>query len=132
MSDPSPPDPPLPSGWPRNVKSAVLHVIYPAQFAIVATRGWAADALNPRTRQAAENDQVKQENLARHSSPMLTLGRYAHTEIAGHSKALDALPDLEPAKDTPDDQEAKKTGTYDGRAETGIARQRACNAPDMA
>ena len=61
MSDPSPPDLPLPSGWPRNVKSAVLHVISLAQYAIVATRGWAADALNPRARQAAEDDRLTQE-----------------------------------------------------------------------
>ena len=61
MSDPSPPDLSLPSGWPRNVKSAVLHVISLAQYAIVATRGWAADALNPRARQAAEDDRLKQE-----------------------------------------------------------------------
>jgi hypothetical protein len=41
-----------------SVKSAVLHVISLANFAIVATRGWAADALNPRARQAAEMDRL--------------------------------------------------------------------------
>jgi len=35
--------------------SAALHVISLAQYAIMATRGWAADALNPRVRQASEN-----------------------------------------------------------------------------
>ena len=61
MPDQSPPSLPVPSGWPKNVKSAVLHVISLAQYAIAATRGWAADALNPRARQAAEDDQLKQE-----------------------------------------------------------------------
>jgi putative transposase len=61
LPDDSTPDIPVPSGWPKNVKSAVLHVISLAQYAIVATRGWAADALNPRARQSAENDQLKQE-----------------------------------------------------------------------
>jgi integrase len=37
------------------------------------------------------NIKVAQE-LARHSTPMLTLGRYAHMEIVDQRKALDALP----------------------------------------
>jgi hypothetical protein len=45
-------DIPLPSGWAKNVKSAVLHVISVAQFALTYTRGWAANALNPRARLA--------------------------------------------------------------------------------
>ena len=40
----------LPSGWAKNAKSAVLHVISVAQFALTYTRGWADNALNPRTR----------------------------------------------------------------------------------
>jgi len=55
------PDIPLPPGWARNVKSAVLHVISLAHFAIVATRGWAANSINARVRLTAENDQLKQE-----------------------------------------------------------------------
>ena len=43
---------PLPSGWVKNVKSAVLHFISAAQFALTYTRGWGANALNPRARQA--------------------------------------------------------------------------------
>ena len=61
MSDQSLPDLPVPSGWPKNVKSAVLHVVSLAQYAIVATRGWAADALNPRARQAAAMDRLTNE-----------------------------------------------------------------------
>ena len=61
MPDQSPPSLPVPSGWPKNVKSAVLHVISLAHYAIVAARGWAANSLNARVRLTAENDQVKQK-----------------------------------------------------------------------
>ena len=37
------------------------------------------------------NVKVAQE-LARHSTPMLTLGRYAHVQLADQTRALDALP----------------------------------------
>jgi len=40
------------------------------------------------------NVKVAQE-LARHSTPMLTLGRYAHVEVLDQTKALDALPSIE-------------------------------------
>ena len=39
---------PLPRAWPSLVKSAILHVISLAQFAIAYTRGWAADSVNTR------------------------------------------------------------------------------------
>ena len=61
MLDQSPSCLPVPPGWPSNVKSAVLHVVALAHYALLSARGWAADALNPRARQAAENDQLKQE-----------------------------------------------------------------------
>ena len=54
-------DIPLPSGWAKSVKSAVLHVVSLAHFTIVATRGWATDALNPRARQAAAMDGLTNE-----------------------------------------------------------------------
>jgi len=37
------------------------------------------------------NIKVAQE-LARHSSPMLMLGRYAHVQLVDQTRALDALP----------------------------------------
>ena len=61
MPDQTLPDIPLPSGWAENVKSAVLHVISLAHFAIVEARGWAANAVNPRARQAAEIDRLTGE-----------------------------------------------------------------------
>ena len=61
MCDHDLPEIPLPSGWPKNVKSAVLHVISLAHYAIVAARGWAANSINARVRLAADNDQFEQE-----------------------------------------------------------------------
>ncbi|KPK51217.1 MAG: hypothetical protein AMK72_00105 [Planctomycetes bacterium SM23_25] len=56
------PDVPLPSGWASNVKSAVLHIISLAQYAMVSVRGWAANSLNARVRLRADNDQLQQES----------------------------------------------------------------------
>jgi len=40
------------------------------------------------------NVKVAQE-LARHSTPTLTLGRYAHVQLVDQTRALDALPSIE-------------------------------------
>ncbi|MCX5653814.1 MAG: tyrosine-type recombinase/integrase [Planctomycetota bacterium] len=40
------------------------------------------------------NIKVAQE-LARHSTPMLTLGRYAHVQLVDQTRALDALPSID-------------------------------------
>ena len=42
MPDQTLPDSPFPSGWAKNVKSVVLHVVSLARFAIVEARGLAA------------------------------------------------------------------------------------------
>ncbi len=60
---------PLPRGWSRNVKSAVLHVIALAQYAATYTRGWAVNGRIARLRLKAENDQLLQE-AARLSNEM--------------------------------------------------------------
>ena len=62
MSDQPSPDIPVPSGWARNVRTAVLHVISLAHFAIVAARGWAANSINARVRLSSDNDRLKQDN----------------------------------------------------------------------
>jgi len=57
-------DPPhiaLPKGWQGCVKSAVVHVISLAHYAIVYARAWAADSINARVRLAAENDRLHEE-----------------------------------------------------------------------
>jgi integrase len=38
------------------------------------------------------------QELARHSTPVLTIGRYAHTKLHSVRAALDALPSLDPTK----------------------------------
>ena len=46
----------LPKAWPSQAKALVLHVISLAHFAITYARGWAANSLNARVRQASEID----------------------------------------------------------------------------
>ncbi len=52
---------PLPRGWPRSVKSGMMHVISLAHCAMAYTRSWAANGRNGRMRLKAENDQLRQE-----------------------------------------------------------------------
>ena len=40
----NPPGIPLPAGWSRHARSAMLHVISLAQFARAYTRGWAVNS----------------------------------------------------------------------------------------
>ena len=51
----------LPRGWPQRVKSAMLHVISLAQFALAYTRGWAVNSQVARVRLKAENDRLRQQ-----------------------------------------------------------------------
>lgn len=50
----------LPCDWPGTVRSAVLHAIALARFAIVYSRSWAANSANARVRLAAENNRLKE------------------------------------------------------------------------
>ena len=52
---------PLPRSWTSRVKSAILHAISLAQFAMVQARGWAADSANGRPHLKAENHGLRQE-----------------------------------------------------------------------
>ena len=52
---------PLPKSWPRSVKSAMLHVISLAEFAMAYTRGWAANCPNARVRLKVEVERLKGE-----------------------------------------------------------------------
>ncbi len=54
----------LPRGWPKNVKSAVLHVISLPYFAITFARGWAANSINARIRLQARLD-IADEEIAK-------------------------------------------------------------------
>ncbi len=52
---------PLPRGWPGRVRSAILHVISLAQFALAYTRGWAANSQVARVRLKGANDRLRQQ-----------------------------------------------------------------------
>ena len=51
----------LPKDWPAFVKSAVLHTISLAQYALVYTRSWASDSPSGRVRAEAKRDRAEQE-----------------------------------------------------------------------
>src|SRR5262245_5504456 len=51
----------LPTGWPKRVRSAILHVISMTHVALTATRSHAANNWNTRIRLKAENDRLRQE-----------------------------------------------------------------------
>ena len=50
---------PLPKGWPRTIRSAVIHAISLAQFSLTHTRSWAANSWNARIRLKQENDSCR-------------------------------------------------------------------------
>jgi transposase InsO family protein len=52
---------PLPRGWSRRVRSAVIHVISLAHFSLTATRSWAANSWNARLRLKQDIDRLRQE-----------------------------------------------------------------------
>ncbi len=52
---------PLPKNWHRHVKSAVLHTISLAHFAITQARGMAAGHIRRRVRLAAQNERLLEE-----------------------------------------------------------------------
>jgi hypothetical protein len=52
---------PLPKSWGTHVKSATIHVIALAQYALTYSRSWAADSSNQRVRLKAECDGLEQE-----------------------------------------------------------------------
>ena len=51
----------LPKGWPKHVRSSVLHAISLAHFSLTFTRSWAANSWNARIRLKQENDRLRQE-----------------------------------------------------------------------
>ncbi|MCP4897082.1 MAG: hypothetical protein GY906_08910, partial [bacterium] len=61
FTTPQPPGIPLPKGWQDCVKSAVLHALALAHYAIVSARARAADSINARVRLAAQNDRLHEE-----------------------------------------------------------------------
>ena len=58
---PPPPKIPLPSGWPRHVRSAVIHAISLAHLSLTSTRSWTINSWNARVRLKAEFNWLRQE-----------------------------------------------------------------------
>ena len=52
---------PLPKSWGTHVKTAILHVVALAQYALTYSRSWAVDSTNQRVRLKAENDHLQQD-----------------------------------------------------------------------
>ena len=52
---------PLPKGWPRRVRSAVIQAISLAHFSLTHTRSWAANHFNVLIRLKQENGRLRQE-----------------------------------------------------------------------
>ena len=50
----------LPRGWPRRVRSAAVHAISLADFALTTALGWAAQSLSPRLHLRAEIERLQQ------------------------------------------------------------------------
>src|SRR5262245_10350890 len=54
---------PLPKGWPRRVRSAVIHTISLARASATHTRSWTANHYSARLRLKAENERLRGEVL---------------------------------------------------------------------
>ncbi len=52
---------PLPKGWPRRVRSAVIHAVSMANVVFTVTRSQAENHFNARVRLQAENDRLRNE-----------------------------------------------------------------------
>ncbi len=52
---------PLPKGWPRFVRSAIVHAVSMANVVFTVTRGHAENHFNARVRLQAENDRLRRE-----------------------------------------------------------------------
>ncbi|MCI0568127.1 MAG: hypothetical protein L0Z52_08060, partial [Acidobacteria bacterium] len=52
---------PLPRGWPRRVRSAVVQVISMARTSLALRQGWASESMNPQLRRDAERERLQQE-----------------------------------------------------------------------
>src|SRR2546426_7694026 len=52
---------PLPRGWSRRVRSAVVQVISLARTSLALTQGWASESMNVQLRREAEGERLQQE-----------------------------------------------------------------------
>jgi len=52
---------PLPRGWPKRIRSSVIHAISLAHFSVTFARSVAANSINARIRLKAEINRLRQE-----------------------------------------------------------------------
>ena len=52
---------PLPKGWPKRIRSSVIHAVSLAHFSVTFARSVAAASINARIRLKAENNRLRQE-----------------------------------------------------------------------
>src|SRR6185436_501829 len=71
---------PLPRGWPRRVRSAVVQVISLARTSLALTHGWASESMSPELRQQAEEDRLRQEILLLREEVRIKDARMEHIE----------------------------------------------------
>src|SRR5882724_1918251 len=71
---------PLPRGWPRHVRSAIVQVISLAGASMAATRGWAANSMNTSLRRRAEVDRLEQEIRLLHEEMRIKDVRMQHLD----------------------------------------------------
>ena len=69
---------PLPKSWGTHVKTAILHVVALAQYALTYSRSWAADSSNQRVRLKAENNHLEQELALRQEELRIKDARMHH------------------------------------------------------
>ena len=80
----SPPRIPIPQGWPRRVKSAMLHVLSLAQYGMAYTRSRAVNSPIARVRLKVENDRLNQHVVLLTEEIRIKNGRMER--IAAHQR----------------------------------------------
>ncbi len=70
----------LPRGWPRGLRSAAVHAVSIAEFALTTALGWAAQSLNPRLRLRAELERLRNEVLLLREEIRIKDARMQHIE----------------------------------------------------
>jgi hypothetical protein len=68
------PEIPLPKSWGKHVKSAILHIIALAQYALTYSRSWAADSTNQRVRLNTDNDRLRWRDYLPSLRPSRSVG----------------------------------------------------------
>jgi len=118
LTNPQPPQIHLPKGWQDCVKSAVLHAIALAHYAIVYARALAADSINARVRLAAENDRLHEACALVHEELRITqIAPQRRPHYGPHERM--AILELRAARGWPLKQTADTFGSFEYLHHTG-------------